>query len=320
MKPRVFIGSSTEALRAAEAAQKELSHESEPVLWSQGIFRETNTPIEDLMNAVMQFDFALFVFLPQDSVEVRGERELLVRDNVLFELGLFLGRLGRERNFFIAPNGSGIYKLRLPSDLSGITPAKYDSGATNLLAAVGTALYQVKEAIRALGKITRQETVLYDSQSDFKPYHFEHRNTFFWKDEKPASAKGEGTLTVLPDSVLKLTRTNTAGRNEIELVLHGPGKPSIPKKQDPSYRVLRIACDVRTEGGGHTLRFVAKDTAAKKWVDSKTRRINETSWTGVEEYLQVPSTSDLLFRIDNEDVEAAGSSVFIRNLKITEVQ
>ena len=77
---------------------------------------------------------------------------------------------------------------------------------------------------------------------------------------------------------------------------------------------------MRTEGGGHTLRFVAKDTAAKKWVDSKTRRINETSWTGVEEYLQVPSTSDLLFRIDNEDVEAAGSSVFIRNLKITEVQ
>jgi hypothetical protein len=42
MKSKVFIRSSKEALRAAEAILREVSHDCEPMLWSQGIFRETN--------------------------------------------------------------------------------------------------------------------------------------------------------------------------------------------------------------------------------------------------------------------------------------
>lgn len=311
MKPKVFIGSSREALRAAEAVQQELSHDCEPILWSQGVFRNTNTPIEDLMNAVSQFDFAVFVFLPEDYVSVRGTKELSVRDNVLFEFGLFLGKLGRLRNFLITPKGAG--KFHLPSDLSGITPAEYDPGASSLQAAVGTALYQVKDAIR-------QEKVLYDSQFDFKPYYFEHRNGYIWKDGKPSTPKGEGTLTVLADSVLKLARTNTHGRNEIELLRNGPDQPSIPRKHDVSYRMLRVSCSARVEGGEHTLRFVAKDIVAKEWADTKKIKVTATDWVDVDAYLRVPSTSDLLFRIDDEEVSVAPSSVFIKNLKITEEQ
>jgi Predicted nucleotide-binding protein containing TIR-like domain len=320
VKPKVFIGSSTKALEVAEAAQRELSRDCEPVLWSQGVFRDTNVPIEDLMNAVSQFDFAVFVFFPEDYVEVRGVRELSVRDNVLFELGLFLGKLGRQRNFFVAPDKSGTFHL--PSDLSGITPATYDAGASSLQAAIGTALYQVKDAIRTLGAVTRHQTLLYDSRSEFRPYHFEHRNAVIpGKDNKPASAKGEGILSVLPDSVLKLTRTNTQGRNEIELLKDGrPGRPSIPKKHDPPFRVLRVSCDVQVEGGAHTLRFVAKDLTTRNWADHKTIKVVATSWTAVEVYLRVPSSSDLLFRIDDEDVAVAPSSVFIRGLKIIEEQ
>jgi Predicted nucleotide-binding protein containing TIR-like domain len=316
MKPKVFIASSREALPAAEAVQRELSHDCEPVLWSQGVFRETNVPLEDLMDALKQFDFAVFVFYPQDSVEVRGTKVLSVRDNVLFELGLFLGELGRTRTFFITPKGG--VKLHLPSDLSGITPSEYDPGSTNLQAAVGTALYQVKDAIRKLGTVKRQETVLYDSRSDFKPYHFEHRNGFIWKDNKPSTSKGEGTLTVLADSVLKITRTNTDGRNEIELLKNGPDQPSIPKKHAVSNRMLHISCSTRVEGGEHTLRFVAKDIGARRWLDSQSRRVTATDWAEVDAYLRVPSTSDLLFRIDDEAVSAAPSSIFIKNLKIAE--
>ena len=88
MKPKVFIGSSTRGHAVAELVQAELAQDAEPVLWSQGVFRKTNVPIEDLMAAVEQFDFAVFVLLPEDNTEVRGQEALAVRDNVLFELGL----------------------------------------------------------------------------------------------------------------------------------------------------------------------------------------------------------------------------------------
>jgi hypothetical protein len=72
------------------------------------------------------------------------------------------------------------------------------------------------------------------------------------------------------------------------------------------------------EGGEHTLRFVAKDLTSKKWADTKTRKITATAWAAVDVYLQAPSTTDLLFRIDDESVAVAPSSVFIRALGITE--
>ncbi len=38
-----------------------------------------------------------------DVVNFRGENRPAVRDNVLFELGLAMGRLGRERVFYMLP-------------------------------------------------------------------------------------------------------------------------------------------------------------------------------------------------------------------------
>lgn len=318
MKPKVFIGSSREAIPAAEAIQQALDDLSETELWSQGLFKQTNVPIEDLMVAVSRFDFAVFVFLPEDYAEIRGERELTVRDNVLFELGLFLGKLGRQRVFFIAPVGKQVFKVHLPTDLSGLRPSMYDADASNRVAAIGKSLYEAKEAIRTLGSVDRQETVLYDGRKAFKPYHFEHRNANIWKDDKPVSAKGEGTLTVLPDSSLRILRTNKVGRNELTLLQNGPDKPSIVRKHDLPRRVLHITFEVRVEGGAHTLRFVAKDIATKEWADNKKILVKNTSWTTEDVYLRIPSTADFWLRIDDEDVEVAPSSVFIKNVMITE--
>ena len=44
-----------------------------------------------------QVDFAIFAMTLDDEVQVRGEAHVAVRDNVLFEVGLFYGALGQNR-------------------------------------------------------------------------------------------------------------------------------------------------------------------------------------------------------------------------------
>ena len=60
----------------------------------------------------------------------------VVRDNVIFEFGLFIGKLGPEPVFFVIPRGE---ELHLPSDLLGLTPLTFDPHRTdhNLRAALG---------------------------------------------------------------------------------------------------------------------------------------------------------------------------------------
>ena len=51
-----------------------------------------------------------------------------VRDNVYFELGLFMGSIGPERCFIVMPRNEAFH---LPSDLAGITPVDYNSSRTD---------------------------------------------------------------------------------------------------------------------------------------------------------------------------------------------
>ena len=119
-------------------------------------------------------------------MEVRGQEALAVRDNVIFELGLFLGKLGRSRNFFVVPTAPGEITSRLPSDLSGITPAKYEPTAANLQASVGTALLQLKQAIRNHTARYSSKTILYETGRRLRPYDFATYEGYFWKDDKKA--------------------------------------------------------------------------------------------------------------------------------------
>lgn len=151
-KPRVFIGSSVEGLNVAYAVQQNLLHDAEVTVWDQGVFELSRTTIEALTKALEENDFAVFVFSPDDLTRIRNTSTPTVRDNVLFEFGLFIGRLGRDRVYFLLPCGGD---LHLPTDLLGITSGRYETQRSDgsMQAATGPVCHQIRTQMRALGSV-----------------------------------------------------------------------------------------------------------------------------------------------------------------------
>jgi len=137
-KPSLFIGSSTEGLEVARALRTQLNNDAEVTIWNEGIFQLTEGYLEALVNALPMFDFSVLVFSADDAIESRGVTHIAPRDNIMFELGLFMGRLGRARTFVLYDSAK---HPKLPSDLAGVSVAQYrsDRADGNFIAAVGTA-------------------------------------------------------------------------------------------------------------------------------------------------------------------------------------
>jgi hypothetical protein len=78
--------------------------------------------------------------------------------------------------------------LRIPTDLTGVNPAEYDSQNTNVVAAVGDACFQIMQVIERVGPVKREpETTLYSSISRFEPTDFRGVEGRIWKGDKPSS-------------------------------------------------------------------------------------------------------------------------------------
>jgi hypothetical protein len=149
-RPSMFIGSSGEGHKVAEHIQLLLERDCEAEIWSQGVFGLTQGTLESLILALDRFDFAVLVLTADDLVESRGQKLNVARDNVIFELGLFIGALGRERTFMVYDRTA---PPKLPSDLHGITAAEYAPHTTgNLQAALGPACTRIKNEVSRLGR------------------------------------------------------------------------------------------------------------------------------------------------------------------------
>lgn len=149
-KIKVFIISSVEALPVARIVRSAFEHDPFQVeLWSDGCFKVANYTIEDLENAVSDADFAVAIAHADDVTESRDDRWPAPRDNVIFELGLFMGRLGRARAVLMEPRNVDV---KLPSDLAGITtiPYRFERGGNNA-ALMGPACDRLRSHINALG-------------------------------------------------------------------------------------------------------------------------------------------------------------------------
>ncbi len=159
MRQKVFIGSSGEAMDIGRAVQQELDRDFDVTIWDQGVFRPTHDAIDSLCSELSSSDAGVFVLTPDDLTETRGSSSPTARDNVVFELGMFIGGLGRARTFVLIPERAA---MRLPSDLTGVMTVRYDDGrfSQRPRAAMGPPCTQIAQALRAVRLEVRPEPKL----------------------------------------------------------------------------------------------------------------------------------------------------------------
>lgn len=123
---RVLIVSSAEALPVARSVKEEFDHDKIFVdIWTD-IFRATFSTLDDLERKLADTDFVIAIAQGDDVVETRDEKWPAPRDNVIFELALAMGMLGRHRAILMEPRED---KVKLPSDMAGVTTVTYKLGA-----------------------------------------------------------------------------------------------------------------------------------------------------------------------------------------------
>ena len=116
-RPVLFVGCSSESLEIGREIQSALDHD--PIIvkpWTDGIFSPGISPIESLEQELAKVDFAVLVLSPDDIVISRDYSSHAPRDNIVFELGFFMGALSRSRTLLLVPRG---IDFKLPTDLLG---------------------------------------------------------------------------------------------------------------------------------------------------------------------------------------------------------
>lgn len=150
LRPKVFIISAAEARDVADAIQFKFAHdEADFRIWTDEVFRASHYPLDELEAVLDESDLAIAIASPEDIVEMREKVAMQPRDNVLVELGIAIGKLGRKRSLLLVPAKSDI---RLPSDFKGLTPISYKIGdSTEISQHLGPACHQIRQVLREQG-------------------------------------------------------------------------------------------------------------------------------------------------------------------------
>lgn len=121
---KIFIGSSSEALEKAEVVASNLQLEGyNAITWNSiGVFSPSENALDNLISIVEEYDAAIFILAADDQVWYRKTKINKVRDNVIFEAGLFIGRKGKKRVLLVKDKG-----VEIPTDLDGTVSVEYNS-------------------------------------------------------------------------------------------------------------------------------------------------------------------------------------------------
>lgn len=125
----VFIGSSSEGLDIANVVHDGLERPSasdsrlcDATMW-EDIFRPGDFVLEKLLTQSETYDYAILIITPDDVTTSRNKTSPCPRDNLNFEMGLFMARLGRKFCIVVRPKEIAI---KLPSDICGLCCVMYN--------------------------------------------------------------------------------------------------------------------------------------------------------------------------------------------------
>lgn len=140
-KPYLFIGSSQECRtqKIVDVFIETLSEEAHCIPWWRAPQFKTEgsaTTFAALCEAATAYDFAVFILTADDQITSRKKKSKAPRDNVLFELGLFISAIGPDRVLAFVQKGVG--DVKKPSDLAGVNMPVFEFDGTNKHKSIGS--------------------------------------------------------------------------------------------------------------------------------------------------------------------------------------
>ena len=129
-RPQIFLGSTSEARPVMHALRNSLDDgvwaHFRP--WDGDIFQASSTTIEDLEQLFRQVDFAILLATHEDWTRSRGRGRASPRDNIILEIGLGMGSMGRGRTYVVTPRRPPD-EVKWPTDLLGVNFEHFDDGS-----------------------------------------------------------------------------------------------------------------------------------------------------------------------------------------------
>ncbi|MEO6393285.1 MAG: TIR domain-containing protein [Pyrinomonadaceae bacterium] len=117
---RIFVASSCEARIEDMAVRRILEdYDIEPVSW-RDTFNPGEFGLETLIKITQKIHGAVIISTPDDKVWYRGSESLAPRDNVLFEMGLFIKAMGLKHVALIFVKDDNGVSPKMPTDIHGL--------------------------------------------------------------------------------------------------------------------------------------------------------------------------------------------------------
>ncbi len=142
-KVRVLIVAPHEAVEIARAIQEAFGNDPYDVtVWQEGLFHKSRYSIETLEGELDRSDVA---------IAIAGADPVKSHDHIIFELGFFIGRLGRHRTFLIEARRD---EVELPPELAGINVITYNlavGDGKDLAHALAPVCHKLRKLIGELG-------------------------------------------------------------------------------------------------------------------------------------------------------------------------